>query len=124
MRTTDWVSADSDKASLSVGCGGKTTGWLFVQYLSLKSRALWYTSPWEQTLQNDHRKVSNLWFSFTNSYDILLSGGKKRICFIFRPMSLPLPSLNLSFCEQWHFIVRWDFYPESLILASLKSYIL
>lgn len=56
MRTIDWVSADSDKASLSVGCGGKTTGWLFVQYLSLKSRALWYTSPWEQTLQNDHRK--------------------------------------------------------------------
>lgn len=61
MSTIDWVSADSDKAA-SVGCGGKTTGWLFVQYLSLKSRALWYTSPWEQTLQNDHRKVSNLWF--------------------------------------------------------------
>lgn len=26
----------------SVGWEGKTTGWLFVQYLSLKSRALWY----------------------------------------------------------------------------------
>lgn len=66
------------------------------------------TAEWSQ-------KVSNICFLFTNSYNTSFSGGTKNI--IFRPQSLPLTPL---FSSQWHFIVRWDFCPEPLILASLE----
>ena len=87
MHTIDWVSADSDKASLC-WLGGKDNRMVICTLFIFEIKGLWYASPWEQALQNDHRTVSNLWFWFTNSYDIFPLGGKgkkKKKGLILRP---------------------------------------